>query len=358
MLSSLFDFAVATIFAREFLEGSIVIGEYRTIVLRGNTEQTLAPGVSQDDALQAITVASLFATGLALLVIAAIAIPLAVLSKDFDATTSNILEGVSKIVAAISLLQLSLKLPQFLGLYDGSKKKKDRMPPGDRTADNERLTLRSIRFNVAWNIGREVAECGIFLIPFFLTGDQLKAIPLSAVVGSFVGLLVGVGIYIANQRMPNKRALAVFGVLLLVFLAAGLFTGGCHKIEVEAGPTLQVWALEGDFWSVNRLPMTILKPFGYNDSRTVLEMVCYWCSLALALVLHILKYRRAAIHRDTTVPKNNSIHNKESSHDPNHRRSAARDQETVEPTLSGSILYQNSTMEEDIDAELGRNADQ
>ncbi|GAX18226.1 hypothetical protein FisN_31Hh021 [Fistulifera solaris] len=342
-MSSLFDFAVTTIFAREFLEGSIIIGEYRTIVLRGGTEETLAPGLLPEDALAAITLAALVATGLALLVIAAIAIPLAVLSNDFDTTTSNIIEGVSKIVAGISLLQLSLKLPKFLGLYGSTKKKHPNSSDG-------RLTLRSIHFNVAWNIWREVAECGVFLIPFFLAGDQLKAIPLSAVTGSCIGLLVGIGIYVANQQLRNTTALALFGVLLLVFLAAGLFTGGCHKIELEVGSTKQVWEVSNDFWSVHRLPMTILKPFGYNDSRTILEMACYWSCLLLALVLHVRKYRKAAL-----VSALSDTHRKEPTNDV---VLPADDLETVEPTLTDSI-YRKSTVgdEEEGTLELGRNGD-
>ena len=69
--SDLFDFAMITIFAREFLEGSIIIGEYRTIILRSDENHlALAPGVTKDDALVAVTIASLGATAFALFVIA------------------------------------------------------------------------------------------------------------------------------------------------------------------------------------------------------------------------------------------------------------------------------------------------
>jgi hypothetical protein len=40
------------------------------------------------------------------------------------------------------------------------------------------VTLGEIRFNVAWNILREVAECGVFLIPFLLEGTA-KAVSCS-----------------------------------------------------------------------------------------------------------------------------------------------------------------------------------
>jgi high-affinity iron transporter len=312
MTAELISFPVVTIFAREFLEGSVIIGEYRTIILRGG--DSLHPSYRKENALRDVTLASLFATALALVVIAAVAIPLAVLSMNFDNSTAKIIEGVSKIVAGVSLLQLSLKLPKFLGLYGSRKKPKTRKPgtaplqphadeeavdnPSQVVDDNtasdeshsERLTKKSIRFNVAWNIWREVAECGVFLIPFFLSGD-LSAIPLSAVIGSAVGLAAGFGVYFANKRFKHKKGLAIFAVLLLGFLSAGLFTGGCHNLEVEFGTTPTVWTLQPEFWSVDRLPMTLLKPFGYNDSRTLLGILCFWSWLALSALLHYRKYR-------------------------------------------------------------------
>mmetsp|Transcript_20520 Transcript_20520/g.38925 ORF Transcript_20520/g.38925 Transcript_20520/m.38925 type:complete len:352 (+) Transcript_20520:110-1165(+) len=291
MARDLFDFAVITIFAREFLEGTIIIGEYRTIILRGDS--ILERGVTRNGALREVTLSALIATALALIVIAAIAIPLSILSHSFDETTSKIIEGASKIVAGICLLQLSLKLPKFLGVYGSSKKKK-----GDETDDESgysTLTLRSIRFNVIWNIWREVAECGVFLIPFFLSGDGLEAVPLSAVVGSVVGSIMGISIYYANKTFTEKISLTVFVALILLFLSAGLFTGGCHNLEVELGTTKEVWDIQGEFWDVHRLPMTVLKPFGYNDSRTVLEITCYWGWLVLGVLLHYRKYKRVPI---------------------------------------------------------------
>ncbi len=144
------------------------------------------------------------------------AIPLAVLSQDLDETAVIIIEGVSKLVAAVCILQLSLKIPKFLGVY-ASKKGEDGVTIG--------LSLKSIRFNVAWNIWREVAEIGVFLIPFFL-GEGAKAIPLSGIAGIAVGALLGGMIYLANKRLDNKFWLAAFMAILLLMLSTGLFVGG------------------------------------------------------------------------------------------------------------------------------------
>ena len=322
--SFLFDFGVITIFARETLEGGIIIGEYRTVILRSTNwgPDKRSDGVTQRDALRAVTKSAVLAAAVALVVCFAIAIPLAVLSRDFNATTAIVVEGASKVVAAICILQLSLKMPKFFGLY-GSKKKKTTQKKktnhssteeegggnevtishGDSNInenENGAISIRSIQFNVAWNIWREVAECGVFLIPYFLTGTGVLSIPLSAVIGIVVGAIVCLGIYYANHKLKSTLGLTIFTVTLLMLLSTGLFSGGCHKFEMAYGFTPIIYQLEGDFWDVERLPMTIFKPFGYSDTRTVLQCVCYWVWLAFGLVLHYRKWRLCR-HTTTTA---------------------------------------------------------
>jgi len=114
---------------------------------------------------------------------------------------------------------------------------------------------------------------------------------LSALIGSVVGLLIGLGIYFANKSLTKKAGLATFSVLLLVLLSAGLFEDGCHTIETRtSNPTRQVWVLDAPFWDSDRLPMTLFKPFGYSSDRTVLQVVTFWCWLGLAALLHLRKY--------------------------------------------------------------------
>lgn len=290
-MTGLFDIAVTTIFAREVLEGGIIIGEYRTVIQRTDWRNS---NMTQEEALRAVTVAAVAAAALAVLVCAAIAIPLAVLSRDFKDKTVILVEGVSKIVAAICILQLSLKMPKFFGLYY-SKAQMRQMKNGEildgETMMSNDMTKRSIRFNVAWNIWREGFECGVFLIPFFLTGDEIASIPLSAILGCVVGGVICLCIYYANHKMKSTVGLTIFTVTLLLTLSTGLFSGGCHKFEMVYGYTKEVWSLDGDFWSVEELPMTIFKPFGYSDKRTVLQMATFWGWLFFGLALHYLKYK-------------------------------------------------------------------
>ena len=144
----LFNGAVMTIFAREVLEGVIIMGQYRTVVQRS---PDWADPEKQKQGLRAINMAAGLAALVALILIIIVGVVLGLLSRGFDEKIGDIIEGVSKVVAAFCILQLSLKMPKFLGLY-ASKKGKDGVQVG--------LTLKSIRFNVAWNIWREVAEIG------------------------------------------------------------------------------------------------------------------------------------------------------------------------------------------------------
>lgn len=314
-----FDSAVCTIFAREFLEGAIIIGEYRTVVLKSDANEE-----DKRAALRSISLAALVATVFAILVVVCVAVPLLVLSSTFDDTTAEAIEGASKIVAGICILQLSLKIPKFLGFYGSRKSSKEEQlraaaaqhqqekgaepTDGDDASDEldknkgsahgeiiPGLTMRSIQFNVAWNIWREVAECGIFLIPTFLSGDKIEAIPLSAVIGALIGFIIGFGIYLANQRMKNKKTVCIFAVLLLVFLSAGLTVGGAHSLEEVIGETKVVYDIEAPFWSSKKLPMAILKIFGYSNERTRLQISVYWLWLGMTAVLHYFKYRSARI---------------------------------------------------------------
>jgi high-affinity iron transporter len=78
---------------------------------------------------------------------------------------------------------------------------------------------------------------------------------------------------------------------LTLFLATGLFVGGCHEFEEVWGETSEVWAIENPNMSAKELPMAIFKPFGYSSSRTVLQICCFWLFLGAGLAYHALKYR-------------------------------------------------------------------
>ncbi len=306
--NTLFNVAIATIFAREFLEAAVIIGNYRTAINRSEHWKT----EDKQQALKAVTWSASFAALVAILVVVVLGIILGVLASELDDRVVEIIEGVSKIVAAVCILQLSLKIPVWLGLYEKLPilPCRQKVPTFanhslDEHEEKEIISLKEIRFNVSWNIWREVAECGVFLIPFFLNGSA-KAVPISALIGIAIALFLAGLMYIATICLKSKVWLAFFMTTLTLFLAVGLFTGGAHEFEEVLGETRDVWEAENPFWSSKSLPMVILKPFGYSSSRTVLQIVCFWVWTALGVTLHYLKYhntKKYRAQRDAAKPE-------------------------------------------------------
>jgi high-affinity iron transporter len=277
----LVDIAIATIFAREILEGCIIIGQYRTVIQKSPDFQD--PD-KQKTALRAVTMAAAWASLCAVVVAASVAVGLYFAGKNFNNYTAEIIEGVSKVIAAYCVLTLSGKVPKWLGLYADKKANKDGIVEG--------LDTKSIKFNVAWNLWREVAECGVFLIPYML-GNSARSIPVSAIIGIVVGLLGGYGTYWATQNMSDTSSIAIFLANLTGWLSVGLFVGGCHEFEEVWGMTPYVWKIGGDFWSDKKFPMVLIKPFGYSSKRTVLQECTFWFWLLLAFGYQYYKYQQS-----------------------------------------------------------------
>lgn len=272
---------LATIFAREILEGCIIIGQYRTVIYKSPDFQD---PIKQKEALRTVNMSALWASIAAVLLAAAVTVGLYFAGKDFDNYTAEIIEGVSKVIAAICVLQLSAKVPKWLGLYANKKENDEGVVEG--------LDTKSIRFNVAWNLWREVAECGVFLIPYML-GDSARSIPVSAVIGTAIGLAGGFGTYWASVNMTNTTSLAFFLANLTGWLSVGLFVGGCHEFEEVWGMTPYVWKIAGKFWSTKRFPMVMIKPFGYSHKRTILQFVTFWVWFIAAIGYHYYKYKQS-----------------------------------------------------------------
>ena len=150
------------------------------------------------------------------------------------------------------------------------------------------------------------------MIPFFL-GTGAEAIPLSAFVGIVVALFLGAGIYIANKKLQNKLYLAIFMSGLTLFLAVGLFVGGCHEFEEVWGETRTVWEIENDGWSHKKFPMVIFKPFGYSSKRTVLQITTFWLFLAAGLFYHYLKWNATRTAKNLATKNINDTDNADAS---------------------------------------------
>ena len=273
---------IAVIFAREILEACVIIGNYRKVVKAQKDREEPWEDDQVNQFLKIIWLAAAAAATVAAVMILALGIGLNAAGGELDDKVADVIEGVSKLVAAVCIAQLSLKVPTWLGIYP---KKKEIMLGED-------VTQRELWFNVAWNIWREVAEIGAFLIPFFLDDKGAEAIPLSGIVGLLVGLFCGALIYAASMLLKDKRKLCIFLAVITGWLSVGLFTGGCHEIEEAVGETPKAWKITADFWSKSKFPMALFKPFEYSNNPTILWLVCLPVWAIILVTLHVIKYQK------------------------------------------------------------------
>jgi high-affinity iron transporter len=303
--NSYFDAAIASIFAREFIEGAVIIVNYRTVI---KNAEHWSNAEEKKRALREVTVSAAMASFVATVMVAILAVVLGILSSHLSERVVYIVEGVSKLVAAVAIMQLSIKIPVWLGIYENVSLLPCRQRPmsvashsmNDDNAEVKvaTITLAEIRFNVAWNIWREVAECGVFLIPVFLSGN-LQAIPFSALIGIVFAVILGIILSIALNRMSTKFWLALIMVLLTGIFSASLFKSAVHEFELLTGETPTVYVVQNPFFSSESFPMLIFEPFGYSTYETVLQIVSFWCWIFFACVLHYLKYRLSKKYKET-----------------------------------------------------------
>lgn len=276
-----FNIGIAMIFAREFLEAAVIITQYHTLV--NHSTLTIEERAISNKIIKKWSAGAIMA---AIVIIALIGLALEAAGSSLSANTKRGVEGFSKLIAAICIAQLSTKIPKWLGLYGESKK----------MASDDLLAPGSLKFNIFWNLWREMAEIGVFLIPF-LVGGKIEEVPLSAIAGILIAAVLGFLLHIANSRM-GKKPLAIFMSVLTGWLAVGLFAGGCHEFEEVINETDVVYRWSGNFWNQKEFPMALFKPFGYSDHPTQLQIAAFWLFAFFLVLAHAIKYWRA---KDTVM---------------------------------------------------------
>jgi high-affinity iron transporter len=277
-MSSVWDGGIGAIFCREFLEGFIIISQFRSVIDRQADWSDEEKARKKKIIMVSAGAAAAFAL---LVVIIAGAIIAAVSNELTDKTVPRIIEGVSKCVAALCIAQLSWKIPKWLGVYSSKK--------GDKDIG---LDDKQLRFNVGWNIWREVAEIGVFLIPSFLKGD-LTALPISGLIGLAIACVPGAMIHFASKKASRAAPLAKFLAILTAWLSCGLMSGGLHEFEEIVGETADVFYL-GDkqtFWDEKLFPLTLFKPFGYRRHPSVLTFLSFWFFAIFIATMHWMKWQ-------------------------------------------------------------------
>ncbi len=223
-----------------------------------------------------------FGAGAAIVASLIVAGLLAVLQVKFEGTGEELFEGFAAVLAVVVLTSMVLWMMKAAKNIRRHVEQRIEVLV-DR---GQVLGLVSLAFIAVFREGVETV--------LFMAGLTSTVAPADVVVGVGVGLVaatfIGYGIFAASWKVNLKRFFQATG-LLLIIIAAGLFSIGLHELQ-EAGllPWLsaEVYNLQASFPDDQTNPAGyILRGLiGYNDKPTQLEAVGYVAYWVLSGLLY------------------------------------------------------------------------
>ncbi len=317
-LSPYFDLGVTTIVARECLEAGLIMSNYFGLIKR--SDRTPEQKARAKKLLGISTGASV---GTAAVLITGLGIGLHYAGQELSDEVAEYVEGASKFLAAFCVGHMSVKIPKWLGLY---KKRAERaeeaaVDPVNQDVDEPVVVARAVAqeegkvqelvrseeeasetsgvqalsshekkmfFDIFWNIFRETAEIGVFILPFALAGEGV-AIPLSALAGVGLAGVASLSLFLSERFCKCQNdCLPYTYVTLTALLASALFSGACHEFEEVLGETPEIFDIQDTGWSHKELPMALLAPLGYSSSPSILETTSFWAFSGALVGSHFL----------------------------------------------------------------------
>ena len=217
----------------------------------------------QDDALKqgnkSITQTAIAASVGWVIVYAATAVGVGLSTQNLDSRATSIIYGLSLLVGSVVFFSLSCKTPKWLGVYYSEKSSLGE-PVG--------RTLKHLRFNLAWSIGRIFLSMYI-LVTLFFCGAAPETIPVSTLLGIFGGFIVYYGVYFGRTTFNgHKRSIAFVMATVLSILSAACLGIGCGYIQ-------EVWG------SID------------VSSVTNLFLIIFFSALIAGFVIHYLLWRHS-----------------------------------------------------------------
>ncbi|KAL2614126.1 hypothetical protein R1flu_025818 [Riccia fluitans] len=143
---------------------------------------------------------------------------------------------------------------------------------------------------------REGVEAVIFLGGIGLQGSG-TAYPLAAVTGAICGIAIGYAIYRGGSHVAFRWFLGASTLLLLV-IAAGLFTSSVHEFEEYTHNEDFVWTLDCCDQNGNGIWKLLNAVVGWRNEATVGTLTAYfvfWGFVIVSLLFLRLKWKRDAV---------------------------------------------------------------
>jgi hypothetical protein len=233
---------------------------------------------------------------LLLLIAFSIAIPLAV--DPLDERMKYIVNGVSRLAAAVVLALLSIRVALWVGLYTPTTVRccTER---GVHLHTSLGTTMIELKFKVRWNISKKFLRSFLFLLVLLEESNHPASLPVSMGSGLGIGFVLDYGTYKA-RRLERARARHCASISLVVlFMICAIFTFGVGVFFIAA-----VWDdpndAENTIWDVVATAMALV--------ALPLIHVCIWQA----------GKRAEARERSSTAPEGGDNGSEESAALPKH----------------------------------------
>lgn len=187
-------------------------------------------------------------------------------------------EGLSKLIGAIFVIPLCLKIPKWFGISNFVDDKENKV--------EGKKTMATSMF---WNVLRETGECGAF-IAMVVVASPATMSDLGPSVGVGIGsaLLAG-GIIATGAKFISAKGFAIGGAVICQLLAMGLLTGAVHSFEefheARGGEmSYVIWYLK----DVNS--KAVAKSFGWMGMQYEMTIACLLTWIFSGLYISLLQY--------------------------------------------------------------------
>ncbi|KAJ3378561.1 hypothetical protein HDU92_007309 [Lobulomyces angularis] len=248
------------------------------------------------------------------------------LQQNFWAKSELLFEGIFSVIAGVLLFFMGIAMLDTHNLKKKWEVKMNEQLNSTQVAETQGqskwVSFAKKNFNKSniffWlpfvTLFREGLEAVVFLGGLSL-GVEPKAIPIPAIVGTIVGVLIGFLVYKGGNRMSLRYFFAITSTILF-FIGAGLFVTGVFRLEsahwnsliiaVEGGDdvavptfdtTTNVFVMDWGSPSVPGSAYVIANLLcGWNSLgsiATILSYCAYWWALSITLVVIKLRRRSA-----------------------------------------------------------------
>ncbi|CAG8448604.1 3934_t:CDS:2 [Scutellospora calospora] len=237
----------------------------------------------------------------------------------FYTTTKNLYEnnedawgkGSLSLVASIIITLMSLSLIRVQQWKTKWENKLQKLTEQylERNEKGNKWALILLPFTV---ICREALEAVIFIAGVGY-GKEATSLPIPVIMGTITGIFIGWLIY-RGSHVLSIAAFFISTTILLLFIAAGLFSSAVHKLNRAAGGhTMVIWKLnccdpeENDFWDV------MGSIFGWTNEATIdstISYFVYWLMIIIVVVVIRLRENKGGINDEENVEKENASNDK------------------------------------------------